>query len=132
MAQTHGASCPEPAHKDGNGYGPDLDLASAGVEELRAIAARLGEHLRHLTDIGLALSGERDPRLVRLARALAMTGLRVVVPIFEHLKDYRFEPADRERLLEVAARFRAGTHAPLAVVAFSAGASLAQIGRAHV
>ncbi len=74
---------------------------------------------------GLTLSGERDPRLVRLARALAMTGLRVVVPIFEHLKDYRFEPADRERLLEVAARFQAGTQAPLAVVAFSAGASLA-------
>ncbi len=74
---------------------------------------------------GLTMTGENDPRLARLARALARNGLRVVAPIFEHLKDYRFDRADRERLLEVAARFQAGTHDPLAVVAFSAGASLA-------
>ena len=56
---------------------------------------------------GLTMTGENDPRLVRLARALARNGLRVVVPIFEHLKDYRFDPADRERLLEAAAHLRA-------------------------
>jgi len=74
---------------------------------------------------GLTMTGEADPRLVRLARALAAGGLRVVVPIFEHLKDYRFDPADRGRLLEVAARFKAETDAPLVVIAFSAGGSLA-------
>jgi hypothetical protein len=73
---------------------------------------------------GLVLAGENDPRLVRFARALASSGLRVIVPILAGLKAYRFDLADLDTLVEIATNIQAQSQAPLAVVAFSAGASL--------
>lgn len=77
MAEKSGASCSEPPEKQGNGFDADLDLDQAGPEELRAHAARLREHLRHLTDIGLALSGEQNrdrlfEMIVSLARSITL------------------------------------------------------------
>ncbi|MBI5519507.1 MAG: GAF domain-containing protein [Desulfovibrio sp.] len=52
--------------------GQEQDLAAAGPEELRAQVARLTEHLSHLTDIGLALSGEQNrDRLLEMIVSLA-------------------------------------------------------------
>ncbi len=93
---------------------PDFEIYSPG--QFRKTALLIS---------GLALAGEKDPRLMHFARSMAASGLRVVVPILEGLKAYRFDPADQAKLLHIASRLRAESDLPLAVVAFSAGASLA-------
>jgi HD-GYP domain-containing protein (c-di-GMP phosphodiesterase class II) len=55
--------------------GQGLEQASGAVEDLRQQVTRLTEHLQHLTDIGLALSGEQNrdrllEMIVGLARSL--------------------------------------------------------------
>lgn len=56
------------------GTGPDTASGQepASLQELREQVARLNEHLRHLTDIGLALSGEQNrDRLLEMIVSLA-------------------------------------------------------------
>lgn len=54
------------------GPGQVLPQRADGVEDLQGQVARLTEHLRHLTDIGLALSGEQNrDRLLEMIVSLA-------------------------------------------------------------
>lgn len=54
------------------GPGPVLSQQTGSVQDLQGQVARLTEHLRHLTDIGLALSGEQNrDRLLEMIVSLA-------------------------------------------------------------
>lgn len=54
------------------GPGPVLSQQTGSVQDLQGEVARLTEHLRHLTDIGLALSGEQNrDRLLEMIVSLA-------------------------------------------------------------
>ena len=73
---------------------------------------------------GLLLLGERDPRIVRFARAMASTGARVVVPVLNGMKSFLLEPADRDTLMDIIEHISQNEN-PTAVFAVSAGACLA-------
>lgn len=70
---------------------------------------------------GAAPAGRDDPRLVRLARAVARTGRTVLVPELE-LYDVTLVPEDLTRIAAVIDA--AGEHAPVTVVGISYGGSL--------
>lgn len=72
---------------------------------------------------GILLAGERDPNVMRFARAMASTGARVVVPVLSGMKSFVFQPADRDALLDIIQHVsRESDHT--AVLAVSAGACL--------
>jgi len=73
---------------------------------------------------GLLLQGERDPRVIRFARAMASTGVRVVVPVLNGMKSFLLEPADRDALTDIIEHVSQNEN-PTAIFAASAGACLA-------
>jgi pimeloyl-ACP methyl ester carboxylesterase len=73
---------------------------------------------------GLALSGEKDPRAVQFAQALAATGVTVVMPHLPGLKDYTPSLADQAALRDLIATLHP-TNGPLALFGFSIGGGLA-------
>ncbi|MEW6440989.1 MAG: alpha/beta fold hydrolase [bacterium] len=74
---------------------------------------------------GITLRGEKDPRLVRLARAMAASGLRAAAVSLPGLKSCRFDRSDLRAILDSVEELRARTRTSIAVAAFSVGAGLA-------
>jgi pimeloyl-ACP methyl ester carboxylesterase/membrane-associated phospholipid phosphatase len=95
--------------------GAEYDLYEPGSTPGRTVA------LLH----GMTLKGERDPQLVRLAMAMARSGLRAAAVSLPGLKTCRFERSDMEIVLEAVEELHGQSGAPIAVVAFSVGAGLA-------
>lgn len=74
---------------------------------------------------GMSLAGERDPRLVRLARSFAAAGFSVAAPALPGLKSCREDVRDLSSVQEAVAALRAACGGPVGVVAFSFGAGVA-------
>src|SRR5262245_53949808 len=79
---------------------------------------------------GFLLLGERDPRMIRLVRAMASAGARVVMPVLNGLKSFSLEPADRDALMDIIQHI-SQQEKPIAILAGSAGACLALNAAAH-
>jgi pimeloyl-ACP methyl ester carboxylesterase len=72
---------------------------------------------------GILLAGERDPNVVRFARAMASAGARVVVPVLSGMKSFVFRSADRDALMDIIQHASWGND-HTAILTVSAGACL--------
>ncbi len=78
---------------------------------------------------GAALEGKDDPRLVRLAQAVARAGRVVFVPALT-LAERRFDAEDIDRIVDSGAALSARVGAPVSVLGISYGGSFALIAAA--
>lgn len=74
---------------------------------------------------GVTATGERDPRLVRLSRLLAGSGIRVAAVELPGLKSLRFSDADLHAFHDLATALSARFGGPVGVIAFSFGGGVA-------
>jgi len=74
---------------------------------------------------GVSILGEEEPRLIRLARSLNATGVRVVLTVLPGLKSLRFEKTDLETARDCLRYLLKHYDHPANIVAFSAGGSIA-------
>jgi pimeloyl-ACP methyl ester carboxylesterase len=74
---------------------------------------------------GMGILGEEDPRLIRVARGLASTGLRVAVPILHGLKSLKADHSDLSTSRDCFNHLLSVYGGPLTIVAFSTGGSIA-------
>ena len=74
---------------------------------------------------GLVILGERDPRMINFARALASGGVRAAAIHLPALSECRFAASDLSALVDLAQSLYAESQQPLGLVAFSFGAGMA-------
>jgi pimeloyl-ACP methyl ester carboxylesterase len=74
---------------------------------------------------GVSILGEEEPRLIRLARSLNATGVRVAVVVLPGLKSLRFEKNDLDTARDCLRYVLKQYGHPANMVAFSAGGSIA-------
>lgn len=79
----------------------------------------------HIMVYGLDYAGEKDPRLVRFARAYVDSGLRVAIPKLPGLKSFAFEIGDMERVGDLISTLHRQYGSPIRITTFSAGAGIA-------
>ncbi len=73
---------------------------------------------------GFSALGETDPRMIRFARNLTASGLRVVIPVFPQLKSFKLDVTEIESARECLRYVLKEYSEPLCVIAFSAGGSM--------
>ena len=79
---------------------------------------------------GLALQGERDPRLVNFSRALAESGIPAAVVALPELKACRFDEADVGAIIDLVTELSSASGQKIGIVGFSLGAGLALVAAA--
>jgi pimeloyl-ACP methyl ester carboxylesterase len=73
---------------------------------------------------GFTLAGEKEPRLIRFARAFAAAGFRVVVPDLPGLKSLDLLKGDLERLIDMIAFLHREFEGSVGIVGFSVGGGI--------
>lgn len=79
---------------------------------------------------GCTLNGKDDPRLQHLARCLAASGSRCVVPTLPGLSRFQWEPSDIDGLVDFMLQFCGGENS-IGLMGFSYGGSYALLAAAH-
>ena len=74
---------------------------------------------------GFTLAGEKEPRLIRFAKAFTAAGFRVVVPDLPGLKSLDLRKGDLERLIDMMAFLHRELEGSVGVVGFSVGGGIA-------
>ncbi len=74
---------------------------------------------------GVSVLGEEEPRLIRLARGMTATGVRVAIPILHALKSLRFHISDLQAARDCLRYMLDRFGHPVSIVAVSAGGSIA-------
>ncbi len=74
---------------------------------------------------GFTLAGEKEPRLIRFARAFTAAGFRVVVPDIPGLKSLDLLKGDLERLIDMIAFLHSKFEGSVGMVGFSVGGGIA-------
>ena len=82
-------------------------------------------HSTLLMVYGFTLAGEKEPRLIRFARAFTASGFRVVVPNLPGLKSFDLSKGDLERLIDMIAYLHNEFEGSVGMVGFSVGGGIA-------
>lgn len=80
---------------------------------------------------GMTIEGHQDGRLLKLARACANAGLKVVVPHLPGLMDFRVARGDLQRLVEIVGFLAEKESEKIGLIGFSTGGSYALLLAAH-
>lgn len=81
----------------------------------------------HVMVYGFDYAGEKDPRLVRFAKAYVGSGFRVALPHLPGLKAFTLERGDLERICDLVNFLRSRYGDPIRITAFSIGAGLSLV-----